>query len=155
MHVAGIGSSFAYQGAAVDNALSSTNSACNGCPILRNLRKASSLGIFHNRPRQVFYDTDDNLENVELTSSTRRGLAQDKGNAATVTGRRLEFADCDVCQDAWYALCAGGRGVCDLVDYGSPFSATAAASVQATCDGFCENHTGDSACFEQCQGPYH
>lgn len=98
----------------------------------------------------MLYDTIDNLERVELTSSTRRGLAQREQNAAAITSRRLEFADCNVCADAWDALCAGGRSVCDLVDYGPPFSTTAAASVEAVCENFCKDLTAGRACEDQC-----
>lgn len=100
----------------------------------------------------MLYDTSDNLKRVELTPSTRRGLAQREQNVAAIAGRRLDFADCNVCANAWGALCAGGRSVCDLVDYGSPFRATASASVEATCENFCKHLTADRACEDQCTG---
>lgn len=99
---------------------------------------------------QVLYDTNDNLQSVELTSFTRRGLAQDENDTAVFRSRRLEFNDCDVCGEAWNALRAGAREVCGLVDYGSPFSANAAASVEATCDNFGKNLSADRACRDQC-----
>lgn len=101
----------------------------------------------------MLYDANDNLESVELASSTRRALKQEENDAVSVEGRRLEFADCADCEEGWESLCAGVSSVCDLVDYGSPFSATAAASVDTMCETFgsaCTSYEASEACQDQC-----
>ncbi|CAN0015043.1 unnamed protein product [Pylaiella littoralis] len=104
----------------------------------------------------IMYDTSDTLESVELTpSSTRRALVEEeKNDAAAIEGRRrLEFDDCPSCEDAWVSLCAGVSSVCDLVDYGSPFSATAAASIDTMCNTIgnaCLKYGASEACRDQC-----
>lgn len=103
--------------------------------------------------RKLIYDTSDNLESVELTSSTRRALAENENDAAAIEGRRLDFDDCTSCEVAYHAMCYGARDVCDLVDYGSPFSATAAASIDTMCETFgsaCDNTSPEEACQDQC-----
>lgn len=102
----------------------------------------------------MLYDTSNNLESVELTSSTRRALAQEEYDVAAIEGRRLDFDSCTACEDAWDALCAGvTTSLCDLADYGPPFSATAAASVDTTCETFgraCSSYDASEACEGQC-----
>lgn len=102
----------------------------------------------------MLYDASDNVESVELTQSTGRTLAGGETDAAAVEGRRLEFDDCTACEEAWDALCAGQSFVCDLVDYGSPLSATAAASVDSVCETFgsaCSSYEAIEACQGQCK----
>lgn len=99
------------------------------------------------------YDDSDSLESVKLTSSTRRSLKQQPSDAVAVEGRRLDFNDCTVCEEAWDALCAGVSSVCDLVDYGSPLSTTAAASIDTVCETFgsaCVSYEASEACQDQC-----
>lgn len=102
------------------------------------------------------YDTSDTLESVELTpSSTRRALAEEEEtDAAAIEDRRLlEFDDCTSCEDAWISLCSGASSVCDLVDFGSPFSATAVASINTVCNTFgsaCVDYEASEACQDYC-----
>lgn len=103
---------------------------------------------------KVSYDDSDNLESVRLTSSTRRALAHQQNDAVVaMEGRRLDFAVCTVCEEAWDALCSGVSSVCDLADYGSPLSTAAAASVDTVCDTFgsvCSSYEASEACQDQC-----
>ena len=100
------------------------------------------------------------LSNNQSLGWTRRGLAE--GGEATeqqydemfvVKHRRL-YA-CGDCQGDWGMLC--GRGldsVCDLVDHGSPFEASAQASIITLCDAFrhaCWRLTANLACQGQCE----
>ena len=99
------------------------------------------------------YDTSGNLVSVKLTESTRRALALDENGASTIEGRRLEFEECTTCEEAWDALCIAVPSVCDLVDYGSPFTSAAAASASSTCETFggaCSTYEASEACQDQC-----
>lgn len=101
----------------------------------------------------MLYDSSDNLESVELTPSTRRVLTPEGNDAAEVEGRLLEFDDCTTCEEAWDALCMAVSSVCKLVDYGSPFSPRADASVDTTCKNFgsaCSNYEAIEACEDHC-----
>lgn len=100
------------------------------------------------------YDTNDNLVSVELTESTRRALTGEANGAAAIEGRRLEFEACTACEEAWDALCIAVPSVCDLVDYGSPMNAAAAASASSTCETFggaCSKYDASEACQDQCK----
>lgn len=109
------------------------------------------------------YDDNDNLEGVELTSSTRRALLHEEEHDAAgieIGGRRLDFDDCGDCEDAYNAVCESALNVCDLEDFGPPFSATAAASVDIVCGTFgsaCSRLETSAACRGQCpaEGVYY
>lgn len=101
----------------------------------------------------INYD-DGDLESVELTSSSRRALlAHDERDSSAIVGRRLDFDSCAVCEEAYDAVCEGVLSVCDLEDFGNPFSAEAAASVDIACGTFgsaCSRFEASVACRDQC-----
>lgn len=125
---------------------------------------------------RVLYDSNGDLSEVRLTSSSeRRGLLDDEGqgksdgglllggdgrgdalvnNNSPRRGRRRRLYACDDCVEAWDAVCDDGiPSVCDLVDYGHPFSESAEASIATMCDemgGACSSSGGDEACSGQC-----
>lgn len=128
-------------------------------PILPFTKKAFSLAT-PTTTLKVLYDASDNLESVRLTPSSRRSLAEEENDAATIGARRLDFDDCTECEDAWVSLCAGVSSICDLVDFGSPLSTAAAASVATTCETFgsaCSSYDASEACEGQCpdEGTHH
>lgn len=102
---------------------------------------------------KINYD-DGDLESVELTSSSRRALlAHDERDSSAIVGRRLDFDSCAVCEEAYDAVCEGVLSVCDLEDFGNPFSAEAAASVDIACGTFgsaCSRFEASVACRDQC-----
>lgn len=105
--------------------------------------------------RKILYDTSNDLESVELAPSDRRALGRvdDDATRTAFEGRRLVFEDCAACEEAWDASCASASSVCDLVGFGSPFSAEAAASIDTTCETFgsaCLSHNAVEACQGQC-----
>ena len=110
---------------------------------------------------KVIYDGDDNLKGVKRTSPTRRALlATGELDAAEIEGRRLDFADCADCEEAFDAVCEGALSVCDLEDFGYPFSAAAAASIDTVCVTFgsaCSRLQASVACQDQCttEGVYY
>lgn len=112
-------------------------------------------------PSQALYDSSDNLESVELTSSTRRHLTEEETDATLSERRHLDFADCADCAEVWDVLCyAGVSSVCDLVDFGSLFSTKATASMDTACVTFgsaCSSYKASTACEDQCtnEGLYH
>lgn len=111
----------------------------------------SGATLIHSK---ALYDSSDDLENVELTSSTRRHLAQETAEAAMVEPRRLDFADCTDCAEVWDALCDEGvPSVCNLVDFGDPFSTGAVASMVTMCETFgsaCSSSGATETCEGQC-----
>ena len=77
-----------------------------------------------------------------------------------IEGRRLRFDDCTDCEQAFDAVCDAAPSVCDLVDFGYPFTATAAASIDTVCGTFesaCSRLEASVACQDQCpeEGVYY
>ena len=127
---------------------------------------------------EVMYESNGgDLSEVRLTSSGRRGLLFDAegkyqeeeeragdgmlvggdGRSQLVSsksrGRRRLYA-CEDCVEAWDAVCDDGvPSVCDLVDYGSPISSAAEASIATMCEVMgraCSNSGGEETCTGQC-----
>lgn len=97
------------------------------------------------------------MRKVKLISGRRRDLAEEDGNVDGMhhQARRALYA-CDDCEEAWDMVCDSGvPSVCDLVDYGSPISAQATASLETVCNTFggaCSAAGGMEACQDQCEG---
>lgn len=99
------------------------------------------------------------LSNNQSLGWTRRGLAGGSGanekqyGEMFVAEHRRLYA-CSDCERDWGMLCGRGLGsVCDLVDYGPPFEASAEASIFTLCDDFghaCLRITANLACQGQC-----
>lgn len=101
------------------------------------------------------YKSNGDLKKVRLTSS-RRGLAELSPEEEDLNQhlRRSLYA-CEDCVEAWDAVCDEGvPTVCDLVDYGSPISDEANASIEMLCTTFgsaCAGSGGVEACEGQCE----
>lgn len=131
---------------------------------------------------EVLYESDgEDLSEVRLASSGgRRGLlapdaegheqeeagggmlvgggdGQSELGSSTNQGRRRHrrrLYGCDDCVETWDAVCDDGiPSVCDLVDYGSPISPAAEASITTMCEVMgraCSKSGGTETCAGQC-----
>lgn len=127
---------------------------------------------------EVLYESDgEDLSEVRLASSggRRRGLlapdavghAQEEAGGGMLVGggggqselgsstnQRRRLYGCDDCVETWDAVCDDGvPSVCDLVDYGSPISPAAEASITTMCEVMgraCSKSGGTETCAGQC-----
>ena len=102
-----------------------------------------------------------NLKAVKRTSSSGRALlTEGELDVPQIEGRRLRFDDCTDCEEAFDTVCDAALSVCDLEDFGYPFTATAAASIDTACGTFgsaCSRLEASVACQDQCteEGVYY
>lgn len=117
---------------------------------------------------QVLYRSNGDLKRVKSDSSStrRRQLVAELDNDSNdtvgidhdgtimVENRRRRLYECSDCVETWDAVCTVGvPAVCDLLEYGTPISTAAAASIETFCDVFasvCSSLTATDACKGSC-----